>query len=60
MKTPMELFVQVAIAPKLRHFHTFRCPTYILDNKLQGDKAIQRLQSRSRLGIYLGPSINHS
>ena len=42
MKTPMELFAQVAIAPKLRHFHTFGCPTYILDNKLQGDKAIQK------------------
>ena len=59
-KNPMELFAQVAIAPKLRHFHTFGCPTYILDNKLQGDKAIQKWQSRSQLGIYLGPSPNHS
>ena len=59
-KTPMELFVQVAIAPKLRHFHTFGCPTYILDNKLQGDKAIQKWQSISQLGIYLGPLPNHS
>ena len=41
-KTTMELFAQVAIAPKLRPFHTFECPTYILDNKLQGDKAIQK------------------
>ena len=59
-KTPMELFTQVAIAPKLKHFHTFGCPTYILDNKLQVNQAIQKWQARSRLGIYLGPSPNHS
>ena len=59
-KTPMELFAQVAIAPKIKHFHTFRCPTYILDNKLQGNQTIQKWQARSRLHIYLGPSPNHS
>ena len=59
-KTPMELFAQVAITPKLKHFHTFGCPTYILDNRLQGNQAIQKWQARSRLGIYLGPSPNHS
>ena len=59
-KTPMELFAQVAIAPKLKHFHTFGCPTYILDNKLQVNQGIQKWQARSRLGIYLGPSPNHS
>ena len=59
-KTPMELFAQVAIAPKLKHFHTFGCPTYILDNKLQGNQAIQKWQAQACLGIYLGPSPNHS
>ena len=39
-KTPMELFAQMAIAPKRKHFHTYGCPTYILDNKLQGSQAI--------------------
>ena len=58
-KTPMELFAQVAMAPKLKHFHTFGCPTYILDNKLQGNQAIQKWQARSQLRIYLGPSPNH-
>ena len=33
---------------------------YILNNKLQGNQAIQKWQARSRLGIYLGPSPNHS
>ena len=59
-KTPLELFAQVAITPNLKHFHNFGCPTYILDNKLQGNKAIQKWQARSQLGIYLGPSPNHS
>ena len=53
-KTPQELFTQVEIAPKLKHFHTFGCPTYILDNRLQGNKTLQKWQARSRLGIYLG------
>ena len=52
-KMPMELFAQVAIAPKLKHFHTFGCPENILENKLQGNQAIQKWQARSRLGIYL-------
>ena len=59
-KTPLELFTQVEIAPKLKHFHTFGCPMYILDNKLQGNQTIQKWQARSCLGIYLGPSPNHS
>ena len=59
-KTPMEIFAQENIAPKLKHFDTCGCPTCILDNKLQGGKAIQKWQSRSWLGIYLGPLPSHS
>ena len=33
--SPLELFSGVQIAPKLRHFHAFGCPTYVLDNTLQ-------------------------
>ena len=59
-RTPIEFLTQVNIAPKLQHFHIFSCPTYILDNKLQERKAIQKWQSHSHLGIYLGPSPNNS
>ena len=31
-KSPQELFSGVNISPKIKHFHTFACPTYILDN----------------------------
>ena len=33
--SPLELFSGVQIAPKLRHFHAFGCPMYMLDNVLQ-------------------------
>ena len=59
-KTPMDLFARVEIAPKLKHLHMFGSPMYILDNKLQGNQAIQEWQARSRPGIYLGLSLNHS
>ena len=57
---PIELFTGVKVAPKLRHFHALFCPVYVLDNKLQGGKSIPKWQTRSRLGIYMGPSPNHS
>ena len=33
--SPLEIFSGVKVAPKLRHFHSFGCPTYVLDNTLQ-------------------------
>ena len=33
--SPLEKFSSVKVAPKLRHFHAFGCPTYVLDNALQ-------------------------
>jgi hypothetical protein len=58
--SPIELFTGVQVAPKLTHFHSLFCPVYVLDNKLQGGKSIPKWQTRSRLGINLGPSPNHS
>ena len=48
--SPIERFTGVPVRPKLRHYHAFGCPTYVLDNSLQ----------RARLGIYLGPSPSHA
>ena len=59
-KSPQELFIGINILPKIKHFHTFACPTYILDNALQGQHYLAKWQKRSRLGVYLGPSPNHS
>ena len=58
--SPLELFSGVKVAPKLRHFHSFGCPTYVLDNALQSGQSAPKWRKRSRLGVYLGPSPNHA
>ena len=58
--TPIELFSGVTICPKLKHYHSFGCPTYVLDKELQAQKSLPKWRSIARLGIYLGPSPNHS
>ena len=58
--SPLELFSGVQIAPKLRHFHAFGCPTYMLDNALQSGQGAPKWKERARLGVYLGPSPNHA
>ena len=57
---PLELFSGVQIAPKLRHFHAFGCPTYVLDSALQSGQGAPKWKERARLGVYLGPSPNHA
>ena len=60
--TPLEKFSSVSVAPKLRHFHSFGCPAYVLDNALQSGhgQGLPKWSSRSRLGVYLGASPNHA
>ena len=59
-QSPLERFSGVNIIPKLRHFHSFGCPTYILDNVLQSGQGSPKWKQRSRLGVYLGPSPSHA
>ena len=59
--SPMELFAQVAIAPRVKHAHTFGSPVYVLDSALQtAGKRIPKWNRRARVGIYLGTSPRHS
>ena len=58
--SPLERFTGVPVRPKLRHFHAFGCPTYVLDNALQSGQGIPKWKQRARLGIYLGPSPSHA
>ena len=58
--TPIELFSSTTIRPKLKHFHSFASPVYVLKNKLQAGQSIPKWESRSRIGLYLGPSPRHS
>ena len=59
-KTQQELFSRVNITPKVQHFHTFGCPTYVPDNSLQVQHSIPKWNKRAWMGVYLGPSPNHS
>ena len=59
-KSLQELFSGINVLPKIKHFHTFACPTYVPDNTLQGQHYLLKWQEQAQLGIYLGPSPNHS
>ena len=59
-QSPMELFAGTDVAPRLADFHTFGCPIFALDHRLQGKKSVPRWDSRARLGIYLGKSPIHA
>ena len=59
-QSPLERFSGVKITPKLRHFHAFGCPTYVLDNALQSGQGSPKWKQCSRLGVYLGPSPSHA
>ena len=59
-KSPQELFSSVNMLPKIKHFHTFACATCVLGNALQGQHYLPKWQECARLGVYLGPSPNHS
>ena len=43
-KSLQELFSGINMLPKIKHFHTFACPTYILDNALQGQHNLPKWQ----------------
>jgi hypothetical protein len=59
--SPLELFSQVDIAPKVKHSHTFGAPVYVLENALQTPgSGIPKWKSRSNMGIYVGTSPRHS
>ena len=60
--SPLGLFAGVtSVTPNLSSFHTFGCPTYVLDNALQQQHS-QKTQwtERSRVGVYLGHSPDHA
>ena len=45
----------------INSFHTFGCPCYVLDNRLQsGLPMLPKWEPRARMGIYVGPSPAHA
>jgi hypothetical protein len=59
-QSPIERFTQTDVAPNLKNFHTFGCPVFALENRLQSQQSVGSWASRARLGINLGPSPRHA
>ena len=46
---------------RLRDFHTFGCPCYVLDGRLQTNpKGVPKWDPQERLGIYIGRSPDYA
>jgi hypothetical protein len=59
-RSAIELFSNVDVAPNLKAFHTFGCPVYALDNRLQVNQPVSSWLPRARLGLNLGQSPRHA
>jgi hypothetical protein len=57
---PTAKFSGVTCDPDVGTKHTFGCPMYISNNKLQAGQRIPKWEARSRLAIYIGPSLYHA
>ncbi|KAI2514132.1 hypothetical protein MHU86_25 [Fragilaria crotonensis] len=60
LKSPFELFAKSEVTPNLNHFQPFGCPVFVLDNKMQSGKKLPKWEVRSRMGVYLGMSMQHA
>ena len=58
--TPAEIFSGTRVTANPRHWHTWGCPVYVLDNALQAGQKINKWNSRARVAVYLGQSPNHA
>ena len=59
-KTPLQMASATNVNVNQKHFHTFGCPIYVLNNALQENKPYGKWSSRSKVGIYIGQSPNHN
>ena len=58
--SPKEIFSQIEVASNMKDFHTFGCPVYALDSRLQAKQAVNSWAPQARLGVNLGPSPRHA
>jgi hypothetical protein len=59
--TLQQVFSNTKFNPNPKHWKPFACPVYVLDNTLQsGTRIFHKWKQRSRVGIYLGQSPQHT
>ena len=57
----MKFFGIASMSLRLRDFHTFGCPCYVLNSRLQTNpKGVPKWEPRAQLEIYLGLSPAHA
>jgi len=60
-RSPIEKFSATKSELHICNFHTFGCPVYVLDSRLQDRSGgVPKWEPRSRVGIYLGHSPVHA
>ena len=60
VNSPLSKFSGIEIKPNLSHFHPFGSPVYVLAPNLQAVKSHNKWSDRSRVGIFLCHSPEHS
>ena len=58
--SPLEMFAQTDVSPRVKHVHTFGSPVYVLDSRLQAGRRVPKWERKARVGMYLGSSPRHS
>ena len=59
-RTPVQNFCGAHDMLDIKEIHTWGCPCYVLDKRMQNGNMIPKWESRSRLGVYLGHSPCHA
>jgi Reverse transcriptase (RNA-dependent DNA polymerase) len=59
-QTPMQVFSGSKVHSNIKHWHHFGSPVYVLEKELQTNSPFGKWKSRSKVGIYLGRSPQHS
>jgi len=59
-KTPAAAFSQADMQPKLKDFHPFGCPVYVLDSRMQSRQKLPKWDERTRVGVNLCQSPSHA
>ena len=61
-RTPAEVFNGMKQVNEVKRyssdFHPFGIPVYVLNERLQGNNRIQKLEQRVKVGVYLGQPKN--
>ena len=56
----LEMFSGIRVGVRMRSMHTFGCPVFALRNELAGGNTIPKWSPRARMGLNLGPSMQHA